>query len=897
MFRSAERQRKRTRRRYLVLLAVAGFVAIGLTAVAVRKQVAEVLLAASIETESGSPVDVSVEEFSTTRFVATDLSLGPNGPRLARLEATYSLESILNGTVDLLVIAGLSATVRFDGERLTVPGFGAIPLGSESSSEGSEASLNAMIPFDQVEVRSALITFETPYGSGAVALDLAGELVGTQVNATGQLAASFQDSDVLTAQVSYGAQTASAEIQFSGLGVETQDGALWLRPDGALSLHQDAGQTVLSASSPIAVAWRSNSFADTASASPDAEAEPALPFQEGQLTLTSTDPDGTRLLDLISREDGIQADLWLRADVSGDAGAAAATIDASLAGQSLANLGASDIRTFRLDADALRLLDATWSGQTAISSLNLSDEIAAADVTLDVNWTEATDSVLRMAEGALRAQGLLRRTGEQIALDLSSGELLATDVLVADGLEILGGTNLRILEDATATLRVEQDQSVAWTGQFSLAPTQARLGGDTGITATLSVPNMTVSGAMSDNMRLEANWTGLALTSDYARLTQSSGSGSWSPAIWQMKTSAQVRRLLGESAQAAIRQLQINARSQDQSIQVSGQMGGSGVPDVLKLEGELDEGTDGLTGQVLLWASERAYAPTGLPASVLHDRLRPLSGLLAASATVDVTPAGATPSFKLILDDAAWQSESFQADGLFGVVDLDRLWPPASSVPQTLAVRSLDAGVPLENGAVNLTFNGAGRGQVTQAGFDFAGGRLEVEPFGFSVQPLEASATVTASGIEAGVVGAMFGVEGLSATGTLEGRLPLRIDDGGIQIESGFLRAADMGQLVYQPSVPPAALSQGSASLMLDALENFQYDRLVLSVDGPVNGDLTAAVALSGKNPNLYGGYPFELNVTVDGALGQIARQGVSTFTVPDRISQDIQEALIGIAP
>ena len=893
MFRSAERQRIRTRRLYALAIALFAFIAIGIFALVVREELAEVLLEASVDTGVDGAVAVTVEQLTFSTFVATNLTMGEDGPSLTRLEARYSIESLMSGSVDVLIIDGLELATAFDGSRLSISGVGELDLSSGSTEQDGTATF-PLLPFKRIEFNNSHVFIATPFVDGVLEIQGTGQLGGPDLAADAQFTASIGNSRVLSGALEHAGTTTALDLVFSGTPFSLNSPEITLRPSGSLNVIYEPQAFELAAGEPLSLDWTLNAPERQNQAGPEDALSDELTVNAGRLTVQSLAADESSLIRVFGPPGELVADLSVAALVSTGGGQATARLDGSWAVEGLESIAATEIRQFDLSAQQARLLGATWSGVATVEDLVLEDVSASAALSYDIGWSDASGSPLKMESGSTQGSGRLERKNNEFVLSLSSANFTGQDIRLTDTLSVPETAVISVPDGQAFDVIIRPDGAMALSGQLAISNTGFRAGSFEGSAA---VPLLTVSGLLTDAPVFEANWQNGALTSNLARLTQANGTITWELDKWTLGTSAQIRRLVGETSQAVVRTIQLAAESRGEEINVSGQLGNASVPDVVRISGLLGSTDEGLEGAITIRAPEQSYSPGTLSGAILHERLSPLTGDLALTSRIEVRGNSVTPSLRLILDDANWRDDGISADGIFGVVELDQLWPPESSSPQVLAVRSVDAGVPITNGVLNLLFTGGGRGEVTDAGFDFAGGQLTLEPFDFSLAPLTASTTVRAQGIDAGVVGDLFGVDGLAASGTLEGRLPLRIEQGAVMVESGFLRAAQAGQLIYRPSIPPAALSQGSASLMLDALDNFQYDRLAVSLDGPLDGDLTAAVALAGKNPDLYGGYPFELNLTVNGALGQIARQGASSYSIPERIQRNIQQGLAETLP
>jgi hypothetical protein len=97
----------------------------------------------------------------------------------------------------------------------------------------------------------------------------------------------------------------------------------------------------------------------------------------------------------------------------------------------------------------------------------------------------------------------------------------------------------------------------------------------------------------------------------------------------------------------------------------------------------------------------------------------------------------------------------------------------------------------------------------------------------------------------------------------------------------------------YRPDATPDALqSGGSIDLLMNALDDFHYKSLSLTVNGSASGDLQAGLHLNGANPALYGGFPIELNLSLSGALSQLVADTVQTTRVPEHLQKRVEEIM-----
>lgn len=243
------------------------------------------------------------------------------------------------------------------------------------------------------------------------------------------------------------------------------------------------------------------------------------------------------------------------------------------------------------------------------------------------------------------------------------------------------------------------------------------------------------------------------------------------------------------------------------------------------------------------------------------------------------------------LDDVSFAVGDISIVGLTTAIDLGSLQPPRSSAPHRLVLKSVTAGIPLTNGALDFTLPGDGTAGISRASIDVAGGQITMTDESVPIDGRAGGFALDISKIDMAALAALAQVDGLSIVGTLSGQIPLNRDETGLHFAEGLLRADAPGRLAYKPATPPAALSQSQGgALLVQALSNFAYDRMSITVTGPVMDDITLAVTLAGKNPDLYGGYPIEFNLNLSGRLTQILQQGFVGAGIPADLERQLRE-------
>jgi hypothetical protein len=134
-------------------------------------------------------------------------------------------------------------------------------------------------------------------------------------------------------------------------------------------------------------------------------------------------------------------------------------------------------------------------------------------------------------------------------------------------------------------------------------------------------------------------------------------------------------------------------------------------------------------------------------------------------------------------------------------------------------------------------------------------------------------------------------LDGLSGDGTMHGTLPITVAGAEAVIAGGELVSDGPGWVRYRPAEAPAALQAGgeNVNLLLQALENFRYDQLRLTIDGRTDAEMDVGLHIKGANPDLYDGHPIELNLNLEGALANVLRSGLAGYQIPERIRERMQ--------
>ncbi|MEM8590696.1 MAG: YdbH domain-containing protein [Pseudomonadota bacterium] len=246
-------------------------------------------------------------------------------------------------------------------------------------------------------------------------------------------------------------------------------------------------------------------------------------------------------------------------------------------------------------------------------------------------------------------------------------------------------------------------------------------------------------------------------------------------------------------------------------------------------------------------------------------------------------------SASIRLNDVTFQRPEITLSGVNGTVRLSNFAPPRMPAGQQLSIGEAEFGPLFRDGSVTFGLQPGNTLAVSELGFDWAGGQVSAEPFSFDIDNINTEVTLQARGVSLEEILLEFPVEDLSASGILDGTLPTRLQGDAVFVDNGRLQTRGPGVIRYAPQESGDVGEQG-LQIFFDAVRNFHYERVAVTLDGDSIGDLALGFEIVGNNPDLYGGYPIDLNVNVSGDLADILRQSVRVLSIGDEAREFFED-------
>ena len=258
---------------------------------------------------------------------------------------------------------------------------------------------------------------------------------------------------------------------------------------------------------------------------------------------------------------------------------------------------------------------------------------------------------------------------------------------------------------------------------------------------------------------------------------------------------------------------------------------------------------------------------------VLGGMIEDVEGSLAAAGSLRWSGGGLSPDVVVTTKNLAFTTSAATLRDLKGAVRLVGLWPPATPPGQVLTATLEAAGLPPAQLRLQGQLVAKPALKVERLAIALAGGEITSLPFAVDPAAPQLKTVLQVDHIDLAEITRLLSVGGLSGTGQLDGRIPLNLDRGKVAINAGRLASRGPGVLRYKPDKLPKELTAAGepVKLMLEALSDFHYDSLALELDKPFEGTGTVLLRLTGRNPAVLSGRPFNFNIRIESDFDRLA--------------------------
>jgi hypothetical protein len=208
--------------------------------------------------------------------------------------------------------------------------------------------------------------------------------------------------------------------------------------------------------------------------------------------------------------------------------------------------------------------------------------------------------------------------------------------------------------------------------------------------------------------------------------------------------------------------------------------------------------------------------------------------------------------------------------------------------PGKINLLQLDGGVTVSNVVASLALEPSPSGALPQFVIkglhgDILGGSFSSDVIVYDLNKSTNRFNIKVSNVDLAEVVKTQQLEDIVVTGSVDGSLPVEINEQGVSIENGaLLNNIRVGTIQYNPASGTEQLKQNPLTgTVVDTLRDFRYSHLAAGVNYTPEGLLTVNLQLKGTSPALDTDRPVHLNINTEQNLISLLKslrfgQGIS---------------------
>jgi len=252
---------------------------------------------------------------------------------------------------------------------------------------------------------------------------------------------------------------------------------------------------------------------------------------------------------------------------------------------------------------------------------------------------------------------------------------------------------------------------------------------------------------------------------------------------------------------------------------------------------------------------------------------------------------------RISVDDAGGSVNAILFSGLTLDHQLKILPTLKSAQSSEINLNTVDSGVTISNIKLQLAATTSKKGPlprliIRQTQGEILGGTFDTEELLYDPNLNKNSILIKVHDIDLAEVVKTQQLDNITATGRLDGKLPIEITKDGINIADGGLNNQIRGGTIrYTPESGTEQLKQNPITgLTLDALKDFRYSDLQAHVSYLPNGTLTVNLELKGISPEVDKKRPVELNINTEQNLVSLLESLRFAQGVSDNIDAQVRK-------
>ena len=263
------------------------------------------------------------------------------------------------------------------------------------------------------------------------------------------------------------------------------------------------------------------------------------------------------------------------------------------------------------------------------------------------------------------------------------------------------------------------------------------------------------------------------------------------------------------------------------------------------------------TGESIFIADAILFEPDGLQptdiADILEGVVADASGIAGGEVISKWADGKLTSTGAFEFLDLKFQGPGravSETAGVNGAINFTNLSPVATDGEQVITIDRVDLdALILEDGEIRFEMPGDETVRIISAVFPWFGGEIGAYNTDVAMVSGETNTVLRASNVSLGDLLAQLQFDGLSGEGTVEGELPIMIENGRAVIKNGRLSAVGPGVIRYVAAATDAvASSNEQVGVAFDGLRELKFTELTTTIDGPLDGSLKFGILIEGQS-------------------------------------------------
>ncbi len=252
----------------------------------------------------------------------------------------------------------------------------------------------------------------------------------------------------------------------------------------------------------------------------------------------------------------------------------------------------------------------------------------------------------------------------------------------------------------------------------------------------------------------------------------------------------------------------------------------------------------------------------------------------------------------LNISDAGGYYESILFSGLDYSDSITLLPTIKSSAFADLTVRNIDVGMPIISSSVKILFSESSKGPqpiitLNRLRLPLFNGEVQGNDLEIDLNEKRYDLVLVVVGLDIAEIVAMQQIEGLTATGKLDGYIPLTITPKGINVSDGKIVAQKKGgRIQYTPTEGTAEIEKSAvgSELLFRILKDLNYDSLVIDVNYEEDGEMDMQLAIKGVSPHVDERRPVHFNLNLQQNVLKLLEGLRYAEGLSDNIDKNVQK-------